>query len=150
MPASVPIAMIRNSRLEDQCRVLIGCVSSCVRRAWRLHRIVTSHRDRSARCVQCNKVRSAASSGRRLLSPPGQFARDEVAMRARLLSRLLRSALAAALVTLPVLPASAVPTAVFPQAGAPPGPPIAITGASVINVEDGSVIQNAVVLIDGD
>ena len=71
-------------------------------------------------------------------------------MRAPFFSRLLRSALAAALVSLPTLPASAVPTAVFAQAGAPPGPPIAITGASVINVEDGSVIQNAVVLIEGD
>ena len=70
-------------------------------------------------------------------------------MRAPFLSRLLRSALTAALVML-ALPAAAVPTAVFPQAGAPPGPPIALTGASVINVEDGSVIQNAVVLIDGD
>lgn len=71
-------------------------------------------------------------------------------MRAPFFSRLLRSALAAALVSLPTLPASAVPTAVFAQAGAPPGPPIAITGASVINVEDGSVIRNAVVLIEGD
>ena len=38
----------------------------------------------------------------------------------------------------------------FAQGAAPAGPPIAITGASVINVEDGSVIQNAVVLIEGD
>src|SRR5688500_19386441 len=56
---------------------------------------------------------------------------------------------AAAMLLAPAL-APAVPTAVFAQAGAPAGPPIAITGASVINVEDGSVIQNAVVLIEGD
>jgi imidazolonepropionase-like amidohydrolase len=56
---------------------------------------------------------------------------------------------AVAMLLAPAL-AAAVPTAVFPQAGAPPGPPIAITGASVINVEDGSVIENAVVLIEGD
>jgi imidazolonepropionase-like amidohydrolase len=66
---------------------------------------------------------------------------------------LLRSAraglVAAALLLLPAL-APAVPTAVFAQGGAPAGPPIAITGASVVNVDDGSVIQNAVVLIEGD
>ncbi len=66
---------------------------------------------------------------------------------------LLRSAraglVAAAMLLLPAL-APAVPTAVFAQGGAPAGPPIAITGASVVNVEDGSVIQNAVVLIEGD
>lgn len=55
----------------------------------------------------------------------------------------------AAMLLAPAL-APAVPTAVFPQAGVPQGPPIAITGASVVNVEDGSVIQNAVVLIEGD
>lgn len=71
-------------------------------------------------------------------------------MRSPFLCRLLRSALSAALFALPLSPAGAVPTAVFPQAGAPPGPPIAITGASVISVEDGSVIQNAIVLIEGD
>jgi imidazolonepropionase-like amidohydrolase len=71
-------------------------------------------------------------------------------MRSLSVSRLLRSALAAMLLALPIMPAGAVPTVVFPQAGAPVGPPIAITGASVINVEDGSVIQNAVVLIEGD
>ena len=64
---------------------------------------------------------------------------------------LLRSAraglVAAALLLLPAL-APAVPTAVFAQGGAPAGPPIAIIGASVVNVEDGSVIQNAVVLIE--
>lgn len=46
--------------------------------------------------------------------------------------------------------AAAVPTAVHTQAPPPPGPPIAITGASVVNVEDGSVIENAVVVIEGD
>ncbi len=64
--------------------------------------------------------------------------------------RGVRTALAvAAMLLVPAL-AQPVPTAVFPQGGAPQGPPIAITGASVINVEDGSVIQNAVVLIEGD
>src|SRR5690606_12695448 len=43
----------------------------------------------------------------------------------------------------------AVPTAVFNQS-APPQGVTAIVGASVVNVEDGSVIQNAVVLIEGD
>ena len=70
-------------------------------------------------------------------------------MRSLFVSRLLFSALAAALLVLPMLPARAVPTVVFPEAGAPSGPPLAITGASVISVEDGSVIQNAVVLIEG-
>jgi imidazolonepropionase-like amidohydrolase len=74
----------------------------------------------------------------------------ETAMPAQFLSRPLHAVLATALIALPTLPASAVPTAVFPQAGAPPGPPIALTGASVIKVEDGSVIRNAVVLIEGD
>lgn len=71
-------------------------------------------------------------------------------MRASFLSSRFRSALAAALVVLPGLPAFAVPTAVFPQAAPSPGSPIAITGASVVNVEDGSVVPNAIVLIDGD
>jgi imidazolonepropionase-like amidohydrolase len=66
------------------------------------------------------------------------------------LFRSVRAGLVAvAMLLLPAL-ASAVPTAVFAQGGAPEGPPIAITGASVVNVEDGSVIQNAVVLIEGD
>jgi imidazolonepropionase-like amidohydrolase len=43
----------------------------------------------------------------------------------------------------------AVPTAVFTQGTAPEGA-IAIVGASVVNVEDGSVIPDAVVLIEGD
>lgn len=43
----------------------------------------------------------------------------------------------------------AVPTAVFTQAAAPKGA-VAIVGASVVNVEDGSVIPDAVVLIEGD
>lgn len=47
-------------------------------------------------------------------------------------------------------PAPAHPTAVFTQAAAPSGAPIAIVGASVVKVEDGSVIPNAVVLIEGD
>lgn len=65
-------------------------------------------------------------------------------------SHLLRPALTlAATLLLPAL-ASAVPTAVFPQAAPEPGPPTAIVGASVINVEDGSVIADAVVLIEGD
>ncbi len=64
--------------------------------------------------------------------------------------RGVRAGLTAAAMLLAPALAPAVPTAVFAQAGAPPGPPIAITGASVINVEDGSVIQNAVVLIEGD
>src|SRR5687767_9904507 len=76
--------------------------------------------------------------------------RLETAMPASSVLRPLHAALAAALVALPTLPAAAVPTAVFPQAGAPSGPPIALTGASVINVEDGSVIRNAVVLIEGE
>jgi imidazolonepropionase-like amidohydrolase len=68
----------------------------------------------------------------------------------RQLFRSMRAGLtAAALLLLPAL-APAVPTAVFAQGGVPEGPPIAITGASVVNVEDGSVIQNAVVLIEGD
>ena len=62
----------------------------------------------------------------------------------------VRAALTAAAMLLAPALASAVPTATFAQAGAPSGPPIAITGASVINVEDGSVIENAVVLIEGD
>ncbi len=45
--------------------------------------------------------------------------------------------------------ALAVPTAVFTQA-APATGAKAIVGASVVNVEDGSVIPDAVVLIDGD
>jgi imidazolonepropionase-like amidohydrolase len=69
------------------------------------------------------------------------------------MNELLRSAraglVAVAMLLLPAI-APAVPTAVFAQGGAPEGPPIAITGASVVNVEDGSVIQNAVVLIEGD
>ncbi|MEJ1962154.1 MAG: amidohydrolase family protein [Gammaproteobacteria bacterium] len=54
-----------------------------------------------------------------------------------------------ALVFAALLPAltSAAPTAVYAQA---PPPPLAITGASVVNVEDGSVISDAVVLIEGD
>lgn len=55
---------------------------------------------------------------------------------------------AAVLLLVPVL-APAVPTAVFSQAPAP-GSKVAIVGASVLNVEDGSVIPNAVVLIEGD
>jgi len=43
----------------------------------------------------------------------------------------------------------AVPTAVFTQA-APPAGVVAIVGAAVVNVEDGSVIPDAVVLIEGD
>ncbi len=65
------------------------------------------------------------------------------------LLRSMRVGVVAAMLLAPML-AAAVPTAVFPQGGAPAGPPIAITGASVVNVEDGSVIQNAVVLIEGD
>ena len=69
------------------------------------------------------------------------------------MNELFRSAraglVAVAMLLLPAI-APAVPTAVFAQGGAPEGPPIAITGASVVNVEDGSVIQNAVVLIEGD
>jgi imidazolonepropionase-like amidohydrolase len=66
------------------------------------------------------------------------------------LFRSVRAGLtAAAMLLLPAL-SPAVPTAVFAQGGGPQGPPIAITGASVLNVEDGSVIQNAVVLIEGD
>lgn len=41
------------------------------------------------------------------------------------------------------------PTAVFSQAAGPAGT-VAIVGASVVNVEDGSVIADAVVLIEGD
>jgi imidazolonepropionase-like amidohydrolase len=74
----------------------------------------------------------------------------ETAMPALSVLRPLHAALAVMLVALPALPASAVPTAVFAQAGGPAGPPIALTGASVINVEDGSVIANAVVLIEGE
>ena len=66
------------------------------------------------------------------------------------LFRSVRAGLAAAAMLLMPALAPAVPTAVFAQGGAPGGPPIAITGASVVNVEDGSVIQNAVVLIEGD
>ncbi len=66
------------------------------------------------------------------------------------LFRGVRAGLTAAAMLLVPMLAPAVPTAVFPQGGAPAGPPIAITGASVINVEDGSVIRNAVVLIEGD
>src|SRR5687768_5071987 len=55
---------------------------------------------------------------------------------------------AAVLLLMPVL-APAVPTAVFSQAPVP-GSKVAIVGASVVNVEDGSVIPNAVVLIEGD
>jgi imidazolonepropionase-like amidohydrolase len=66
------------------------------------------------------------------------------------LFRGVRAGLTAAAMLLAPAFALAVPTAVFPQAGAPPGPPIAITGANVINVADGSVIRNAVVLIEGD
>jgi imidazolonepropionase-like amidohydrolase len=66
------------------------------------------------------------------------------------LFRSVRAGLtAAAMLLLPAL-APAVPTAVFAQGSVPDGPPIAITGASVVNVEDGSVIRNAVVLIEGD
>src|SRR5688500_16181239 len=66
------------------------------------------------------------------------------------LFRSVRAGLTAtAMLLLPAL-APAVPTAVFAQGGVPEVPPIAITGASVVNVEDGSVIQNAVVLIEGD
>ncbi|HEY5755935.1 MAG TPA: amidohydrolase family protein [Steroidobacter sp.] len=43
----------------------------------------------------------------------------------------------------------AVPTAVFTQAVGPAGK-VAIVGASLVNVEDGSVIPDAVVLIEGD
>jgi imidazolonepropionase-like amidohydrolase len=64
--------------------------------------------------------------------------------------RGMRAGLTVAVMVLVPALAPAVPTAVFPQGGAPSGPPIAITGASVINVEDGSVIENAVVLIEGD
>lgn len=60
-----------------------------------------------------------------------------------------RSALVAALWLLVPALAPAVPTAVFLQAPAP-GSKVAIVGASVVNVEDGSVISNAVVLIEGD
>ncbi|MBL8270392.1 MAG: amidohydrolase family protein [Steroidobacter sp.] len=45
--------------------------------------------------------------------------------------------------------AVAVPTAVFTQAASQQGT-VAIVGASVINVEDGSTIPNAVVVIEGD
>ncbi len=64
-------------------------------------------------------------------------------------SRVLRPALTLTLALLPAL-ARTVPTAIFPQAAAAAGPPTAIVGASVLNVEDGSVIPNAVVLIEGD
>lgn len=43
----------------------------------------------------------------------------------------------------------AVPTAVFTLAAGPAGK-VAIVGASVVNVEDGSVIPDAVVVIEGD
>jgi imidazolonepropionase-like amidohydrolase len=70
-------------------------------------------------------------------------------MRAPARSRFFRSAFAAALIAVPSLAALARPTAVFPQAVAS-GAPVAITGASVLNVEDGSVIRNAVVVVNGD
>jgi hypothetical protein len=41
------------------------------------------------------------------------------------------------------------PTAVFSQAAGPTGK-VALVGGSVVNVEDGSVIADAVVLIEGD
>lgn len=66
--------------------------------------------------------------------------------------RCKRSALLAVLLlkaSLVPTASMAVPTAVFTQAAPPPGA-IAIVGASVVNVEDGSVIPNAVVLIEGD
>lgn len=47
-------------------------------------------------------------------------------------------------------PAAAAPTVAFAQAPVPPGQPLAIVGASVVKVEDGSVIRDAVVLIEGD
>lgn len=45
--------------------------------------------------------------------------------------------------------AGAVPTAVFTQAASQQGT-VVIVGASVVNVEDGSTIPNAVVIVDGD
>jgi len=67
--------------------------------------------------------------------------------------RCKRSALLAVLLLLnaalvPTL-SLALPTAVFTHA-APPAGAVAIVGASVVNVEDGSVIPDAVVLIEGD
>lgn len=60
-----------------------------------------------------------------------------------------RSTLLAAALLIKASLALAVPTAVFTQGSAPPGA-VAIVGASVVNVEDGSVIPDAVVLIEGD
>lgn len=62
--------------------------------------------------------------------------------------RCMRSMLVAALL-LRASFALAVPTAVFTQAAGPEGK-VAIVGASVVNVEDGSVIPDAVVVIAGD
>jgi formylglycine-generating enzyme required for sulfatase activity len=46
--------------------------------------------------------------------------------------------------------AAGLPNATFPLAPPPPGPPIAIVGASVVDVIDGKVIPNAVVLVQGN
>jgi imidazolonepropionase-like amidohydrolase len=72
-----------------------------------------------------------------------------VTRRAKMRARLLGGA-AFALATLPAAAAFAEKTATFPQAPAPPGPPKAIVGASVVDVVKGVVIPNAVVIVDGD
>lgn len=71
-------------------------------------------------------------------------------MRAPTPIRLARSVLAATLLASLPLTGFAKPTAVFPQATAATGAPVAITGATVVNVEDGSLIRDAVIVIDGD
>jgi imidazolonepropionase-like amidohydrolase len=46
--------------------------------------------------------------------------------------------------------ALARPSATFPLAPPPPGPPVAIVGASLVDVVNGVVVPNAVVVINGD
>jgi len=57
-------------------------------------------------------------------------------------------AMGAALVA--ALSAQARPTAIFTMAPPPPGPPIALVGGSVVDVDTGQVITDGVIVVEGD
>jgi len=63
-------------------------------------------------------------------------------------------ALLGAVIGFVVLPAACLaaglPNASFPLAAPPPGPPTALVGASVVDVIQGTVIPNAVIVVDGN
>jgi imidazolonepropionase-like amidohydrolase len=70
----------------------------------------------------------------------------------RLESRWARVArwTAVALMTKSALVVAATPGGKFPMAPPPPGPPVALVGASLVDVVRGTIVPNAVVIVSGD